>query len=800
MNLTTGTGWQSDRCVGQTGSIPRLGFRSLCLQDSPVGVRDTDFNSVFPAGVNVAATFDRDLAYARGQAMGAEHRDKGVDMQLGPVAGPLGRSPEGGRNWEGFSSDPYLTGIMFAQSVSGIQSQGVMACAKHFISYEQELFRQVPESLGYGFNITEPVSSNLDDQTMHELYLWPFADAVRAGVASVMCSYNQINNSQACQNSYVLNYLLKNELGFPGLVVSDWSGTHSGVSSVLAGLDMTMPGDIAFDDGLSYFGSNLTIAVLNGTIPQWRLDDMAIRIISAWYYVGRDKNTIDINFDSWTLDTLGNKHFIAEQDYGLVNEHVNVRADHAALIRRIDAASTVLLKNVNETLPLTGREKLTAVFGEDAAGNPDGPNACPDRGCDAGTLGMGWGSGSANFPYLVTPETAIQNRVLANYGSFESITDNTALSLISALARRASQVDGVCVVFANSDSGEGYIEVDGNYGDRNNLTLWQGAPAMIANVTSECNNTVLVIHSTGPVELGEYKNNPNITAILWAGVPGEQSGNGIADILYGDVNPAARLPFTLAETRADYGTDILYTPNELVPQADFAEGVFIDYRAIDRGNITPVYEFGFGLSYTTFDYSNLQITNVGSGPYTPASGQSSVAPTFGTIDNDTDAYIFAKNFPRLPYYIYPYLSSSNLSEAYNGTNDFGSAGFIPEGALDGSAQPILPAGGGLGGNPELWDVLYQVTATIKNTGNLPGDEVPQLYISLGGPYDPKVVLRGFERLSIQPGESTTFTADVVRRDVSNWDTAKQDWVISNYTKTAYVGPSSRNLPLSAVLE
>lgn len=126
VNLTTGTGWETDLCVGQTGSIPRLGFRAMCLQDSPVGVRDSDFNSVFPAGVNVAATWDRDLAYARGQAMGEEHKGKGSDMQLGPVAGPLGRAPEGGRNWEGFSPDPVLTGQMFAESIKGIQSAGIV--------------------------------------------------------------------------------------------------------------------------------------------------------------------------------------------------------------------------------------------------------------------------------------------------------------------------------------------------------------------------------------------------------------------------------------------------------------------------------------------------------------------------------------------------------------------------------------------------------------------------------------------------------------------------------------------------
>lgn len=201
---------------------------------------------------------------------------------------------------------------------------------------------------------------------------------------------SEVNNSYACQNSHLLNRLLKGELNFQGFVMSDWQAQHSGVSSAMAGLDMTMPGDILFDSGTSYWGSNLTIAVLNGTVPQWRLDDMATRIIAAWYYVGRDNSSVPINFDSWTSDTYGYQHYFATEDYTLINEHVDVRGEHRNLIRQIGSASTVLLKNTNNTLPLTGREKFTAVFGSDAGSNPYGPNGCPDRGCDNGTLGMAW--------------------------------------------------------------------------------------------------------------------------------------------------------------------------------------------------------------------------------------------------------------------------------------------------------------------------------------------------------------------------------------------------------------------------
>lgn len=623
----------------------------------------------------------------------------------------------------------------------------------------------------------------------------PFADAVRAGVGSIMCSYQQVNNSYACQNSYMLNYLLKGELGFQGFVVSDWAAQHSGVSSALAGLDMTMPGDTVFNSGRSYWGANLTIAVLNGTIPQWRLDDMCTRIIAAWYYVGRDTASIPINFDSWTTDTYGYEHFYAQTGYGLINEHVDVRQEHSNLIRDIGSASTVLLKNTDHTLPLTGKEKFTAVFGEDAGDNPLGPNGCPDRGCDNGTLGMGWGSGTANFPYLITPETAIQNEVVGNDGVFQSITNNFATMQIQALAGQAS----AAIVFVNVDSGEGYIDVDGNIGDRNNLTFWGNGDVLVTEVSALCNNTILVIHATGPVLIGDYSRNPNITAILWAGVPGEQSGNSIADVLYGRVNPSAKLPFTLAETREDYGTDILYIPNEGTgaPQVNFTEGVFIDYRSLDRVNATPVYEFGFGLSYTEFSYSNLEVTSFHS-VYTPTTGSTAAAPTYGSISNDSAEYLFPANLTQVFNYIYPYLNSTDLTTAAN-TTGYGDDSFVNAGSQDGSPQPLVAAGGASGGNPGLYDVLYQVTATIANVGSLAGAEVPQLYISLGGPYDPKVVLRNFENLSIPPNSSTTFTADILRRDISNWDTVAQDWFISDYTKTVYVGSSSRTLPLSAIL-
>lgn len=797
VNITTGVGWTSEVCVGNVGSVPRLGLhKNLCLQDSPLGIRFADWASAYPAGHTVAATFDRGLMYERGLAMGQEHRAKGIDIQLGPCAGPLGRAPTGGRNWEGFSPDPVLTGIGMAETIKGIQDAGVVATAKHYIANEQEHFRQA------GGNVSEALSSNIDDKTMHELYLWPFADAVRAGVGAFMCSYQQVNNSYACQNSKLMNDILKNELGFQGFVMSDWDAAHTGVGTAVAGLDMNMPGDTAFGTGYSFWGTNLTLAVLNGTLPMYRLDDMAMRIMAAYFKVGRTIDEPNPNFSSWTKDTFGNVHFGAGQGFQQVNFHVDVRDDHATLIREVAAKGTVLLKNTG-SLPLN-KPRFLAVIGEDAGPNPNGPNGCPDRSCNEGTLAMGWGSGTADFPYLITPDTALQIQALQDGSRYESILDNYASGQINALV---SQADATAIVFVNANSGEGYITVDGNEGDRNNLTLWGNGDDLVKNVAALNNNTIVVIHSVGPTLLTDWYENPNVTAILWAGLPGQESGNSIVDVLYGKVNPAGRTPFTWGATRESYGTDVLYEPNNGrdAPQDDFTEGSFIDYRYFDKTNQTPIYEFGFGLSYTTFEYANLNIVARDAAPYVPATGSSAAAPVIGSSNFSTNLPDYAFPSDQLTYvksYIYPYLNTTTSgAEASQDPSRYGQTAdeFLPPNAISSDPITLSPAGGGPGGNPGLWEVLYTVTADITNTGALAGDEVAQLYVSLGGADDPPIVLRGFDRLTLEPGETATFSADLTRRDLSNWDVVSQNWVISEAPKTVFVGRSSRKLDLQAPL-
>jgi beta-glucosidase len=366
--IVTGTEWMNGSCVGNTLK-PSIDFPSLCLQDGPLGIRYANPVTAFPAGINAGATWDRTLINDRGAALGAEAKALGVHVSLGPVAGPLGKIPEGGRLWEGFSVDPYLSGVAMMETISGVQGSGAQACAKHYIGNEQELNR-------------DTMSANIDDRTLHELYLWPFADAVRANVASVMCSYNQINSTYACENAAALNHTLKTELGFKGYVVSDWNAQHTTAGSANAGLDMTMPGsDLNNPPGNVLWGQNLLNAITSGQVEQSRLDDMVTRILAAWYLVGQDQGYPAVQFNSWNGGQAA----------------VNVTGDHATVVRNVARDSIILLKNDNNTLPLA-KPKSLAVIGSDAEVNSAGPNACTDRGCDTGTLAMGWGSGTCQFP------------------------------------------------------------------------------------------------------------------------------------------------------------------------------------------------------------------------------------------------------------------------------------------------------------------------------------------------------------------------------------------------------------------
>ncbi|KAG8812312.1 hypothetical protein FRC17_002082, partial [Serendipita sp. 399] len=488
-----------------------------------------------------------------------------VSVLLAPMMNLI-RAPAAGRIWEGGAGDPFLASAAAEEGVKGIQSQGVQACAKHWLNNEQEHYRDYS-------------SSNVDDRTQHEVYAAPFLKSVLAGVA------RRVSRLDLLQ---LLNGLLKSDFGFKGYVMSDWWATHA-TSDAVAGLDMTMPGNKVYGNAPdSHFGAELIAAVQNGTVPQSRVDDMATRILASWYLLGQDRNYPATNLWSWDFNDPR-------------NQHVNVQGDHASLIRQIGAASHVLLKN-SGTLPLK-KPRSIAIIGSDAAVNPAGPNACADRGCNIGTLAMGWGSGTAEFPYLVDPLSAITKRATAEGTSISSSLSDTDLSAATVAATGKD----VAIVAISADSGEAYITVEGNSGDRNELTAWHGGDALVQAVASVNKKTIVIIHSGGPILMEAWINNPNVTAVIWAGLQGQEAGNALVDVLYGDVNPSGRLPFTIAKQRSDYAADVLYQSDAATPQIDYSEGLLIDYRWFDKKGIEPRFAFGFGLSYTSFDYKGLAI-------------------------------------------------------------------------------------------------------------------------------------------------------------------------------------------------
>jgi beta-glucosidase len=632
-----------------------------------------------------------------------------------------------------------------------------------------------------------------------------------------------------------MNGILKDELGFQGFIQSDWLAQRSGVASALAGLDMTMPGDgLKWADGDSLWGPHLTKAVLNGSVPMNRLDDMVTRIVAAWYQLGQDDTEKwplqppdgdgGPNFSSWTDEEIGLLHpGTTDKTTGVVNKFVNVQEKHRDIVRRVAAEGTVLVKNDDNILPLDrngwkdGEKKSDmkyriGVFGEDARHNSDGINDCKDRACNIGTLASGWGSGAVDYPYLIEPIAAIRETV-----NKDSVYVTDWLENSVPKQKEILEDQDLCIIFANADAGEGYLKWGGIRGDRNDLYLQKGGDELIKGVAKDCGkgdgDVVVVIHTVGPVILDRWIDLPNIKGVLIANLPGQESGNSLVDVLFGDVNPSGHLPYTIARKEEDYGpgSKILYLANGLVPQQNFTEGLYIDYRHFDKNGITPRYEFGYGLSYTTFHLSSLMISAHSPKTPLPAPRPSGIEPpTYPTDIPDPKTALYPAGFKALSKYIYPYISTTDGISR-------------PEILASQLQSPLSQAGGAEGGNPDLYTTVLTVSATVTNIGMVEGDCVVQLYISMpqdykhpetGEPVDfPVKVLRGFEKIHIDAqqagpiegvkgsehgggGNRKMVRFEVTRKDLSYWDVRQQNWVMPTTGEFGIsVGFSSRDLPL-----
>jgi beta-glucosidase len=397
---------------------------------------------------------------------------------------------------------------------------------------------------------SDSYSSNADDKTLHETYLFPFYNGVKAGLGTVMCAMNRVNSTYSCENSFLLQTLLKTELGFPGYVNPDVSSQKTALGSANGGLDQ--------GSSSTWSATVMETLLSNGSLTQERFDDMAIRNAIAYFKAGMD---------------TGN-----QPSYATSGDLRQVRGNHSALIRENGAKSLVLLKN-NGVLPLKAPNTM-ALFGSHAGPAVAGPNyGFSVQGSGPiyeGHLATGSGSGQGSLGYVIDPHAAIVARAAKDGTFVRWILNNTYTgassegSLGNLLGSSSTALDGsfagyaadteVCICFINALAGEG--------ADRTELrnTVQDD---MIISVAADCNNTVVVIQTIGPRLVDSWIENENITAVLYSSLLGQESGNSIMDVLYGDVNPSGRLTYTIAKNESDYNVQV----EETALQINYTEGM-----------------------------------------------------------------------------------------------------------------------------------------------------------------------------------------------------------------------------------
>ncbi|KAJ3085885.1 hypothetical protein HK100_008901, partial [Physocladia obscura] len=507
VKLVSGKRWPlSQDVVGfidANNAVPE--FKGLVIQDAPTGIRFALGTSAFSSSINVASTWDKELMLKHGMAIGEEAHGKGVNIWLGPCVN-MARSPLGGRIWEAQGADPYLSGVSAALQIKGVQSNGVISTVKHFILNDQEFMRTKQNSI-------------IDDRTLREIYMKPFQMAVDADVGAIMTSYNKVLGEWAGQSKFVITELLKTEIGFKGIVMTDWwavnQETSKGDVSLIAnsGLDMVMPGDESYADLRSVWGNGRLVGLVeSGKVPLDRLNDMVTRVLTVWIKAGQNDGKFP------------------ERDLGASRKR-NVQSNHKSVIREVGAASSVLLKN-DGSLPLGKTIRSIAVIGTDAAPPANGVYGdaskkqgefFSDHGCVDGTVAQGWGSGTTHFPYIIAPVDGIKVCTEANdIQLIASLTNSVEEGKIAA-----KNAD-IAIVFVYANAGEGYIEYGETIeGDRTSLNLWSGGNELVLAVAN-VKKTVVVIHAPGAVNL-PWRNHENVVGIIFAGFPGQETGNSIAD-------------------------------------------------------------------------------------------------------------------------------------------------------------------------------------------------------------------------------------------------------------------------------
>ena len=726
---------------------PSLCIPAMGLEDGPLGVGDwlTGVTQL-PSGASLAATFDASLARRYGAVIGQEEWGKGAAVNLGPTVNIL-RDPRWGRSFEAFTEDPFLNAALAVSEIRGVQDQGEMSQVKHFAAYNQETNRNTPAD--------DVIVSH---RTLHEIYLPAFQQAVtRARVASVMCAYSVINGNFACQNPYLETQVLRQRWGFPGFVTSDYAALHS-TQGAVDGTDMEQPFNM-------FFGPALQTDVENGTIPKSVVDTMVSRIATEMFRFG----------------------IFNHPPTGTTAATVTTPA-HQAVAARVAEDGTVLLKNDGGVLPLPAAHAGTvAVIGPAASAAP---------------APTGGGSAFVTAPFSVTPLQGLQ--AAAGPGTSvvyqQGLPTDTSLPAIPAAALSPAyaptplggsytgtltapetgtyvlaitnpcgcynattlSLDGTEILSDPStppvhtfsaavqlQAGHAYqIQISGNSSaltwatpsalapgisqavaaarsastavvvvsddteteaaDRPGLGLPSVQDELVSAVAAANPHTVVVIDAGAPVTmpwLGQ------VAAVVDAWYPGESNGAALASVLYGATDPSGHLPVTFPRSLSQVPASTPAQFPGVGGQVQYSEGIDVGYRWYDARNLTPLFPFGYGLSYTSFAFSDLR-----------------VAPS----------------------------------------------------PLAGRGAPVT------------------VTARVTNTGPVTGAEVAQLY-----PGDPAAAgepprqLKGFQKVTLRPGQSAVVSFTLDRHDLSYWNDSANGWVVPDGGFRVYVGDSSAlsGLPL-----
>lgn len=535
-------------------AIPRLGIPQIRMADGPQGVRNETRSTMFPCGIAAAAAWDRALIYNYGRALGQDARARGVHIMLGPGVN-IYRSPLCGRNFEYYGEDPYLASETAVAYIEGMQSEGVMATVKHFAGNNQEWNRH-------------HASSDIDERTLQEIYLPTFRKAVtKAKVGAVMSSYNPLNCVHMTENRAMTIDLLRNAWGFEGIFMSDWNATYSAVGAANGGLDLEMPSARFMN------AENLRPALANGLVSEATIDEKCRHILQALIAFG-------------FLDR--------EQTDERIAEH-NPFSDEVAL--DVARGGIVLLKNEGGLLPLSRKVRSIVVMGPNAGNIPTGGGSGFVHPFSTVSVGEGMQQVDKRLRTTVL-DPAVR---LTGDGQTEQ-------------SKRIAAADAV-IYCAGFDS-----NTEKENSDRT-FALPEGQAEEIAAVAALNPNLIVVVNSGGGVDFASFGDRAR--AILMAWYPGQEGGRAIAEIVTGRISPSGKLPISIerrAEDNPSFGNYYENVSREHRKDATQAricynEGIFTGYRGYDRSQTEPLYAFGYGLSYTTFDYSGLRIERREDGTY-----------------------------------------------------------------------------------------------------------------------------------------------------------------------------------------